>query len=330
MVYNNIYKISEYPRRFFMALNFISTSDINGGISSDTVKYISQCEEIYNQRLTEAAEKIRLEAKYRPLVLVSGPSGSGKTTSALRIQQRLEAKGLKVHTISMDNYFLPNGTGNMPLDEDGNIDLESPQRMDIPLFSEHLKKLFECEPVTIPVFNFKTQSRLTGKTLCRQKNEIIIIEGIHALNPEVTGDTEDFTTCVYVSVRTRIKDGDGTVLHPRTIRLMRRLCRDKLFRGRSAAEVFAMLPSVSRGEDLYIMPHKHRAHFDIDTFIAYEPSVYKTMLLPELECAKNLAEYSVDYATLLKTLRELESMDAKLVSSHSLVREFIGGSSFAY
>lgn len=313
-----------------MALNFINTSDINNGISSDTENYIRQCEDIYNRRITEAAEKIRLEAKQRPLVLISGPSGSGKTTSALRIQQRLESKGMKVHTISMDNYFLPNGTNGMPLDENGNLDLESPQRMDIPLFTEHLQKLFKCEPVTIPVFDFKTQSRLTGKTLRRQENEIIIIEGIHALNPEVTGDTEDFTTCVYVSVRTRIKGDGETVLHPRTIRLMRRLCRDKLFRGRSAEDVFAMLPSVSRGEDLYIMPHKHRAHFDIDTFIAYEPSVYRTMLLPELENAEAFAEYSCDYADLLKTLRELEPLEASLVPSDSLVREFIGGSSFAY
>lgn len=313
-----------------MAINFIKTDDINGGLSSGYSEYVSKCEQIYKQRLYEAAEKIYLDAKTRPLVLLSGPSGSGKTTSALRIGKLLREKGLSVHIISMDNYFLPDGVGKMPLDENGKIDLESPLRMDIPLFSEHLGKLFRCEPVQLPRFNFKTQSRTMGDTLCRRPDEVIIIEGIHALNPDVTGNTDDFTTCVYVSVRTRITDCNGTVLHPRTIRLMRRLCRDKLFRGRSAADVFEMLPSVTRGEELYIMPYKHRAHFDIDTFLAYEPSVYRSMLLPELEKSAELAEFSGDYGDLLCTLKELEPLDSENVPSDSLVREFIGGSSFSY
>lgn len=313
-----------------MITNFIGASDINGGIAANTEEYVRKCEEIYRLGISETAEKIYMDAKYRPLVLVSGPSGSGKTTGALRIGQRLREKGLAVHTISMDNYFLPNGMGEMPLDENGKVDLESPLRMDIPLFSEHLEKLFRCEPVEIPRFDFKTQSRIAGETLRRQKNEIIIIEGIHALNPEVTGDTDDFTTCVYVSVRTRIRNSDGTLLHPRLIRLMRRLCRDKLFRGRNAKDVFSMLPSVTRGEDLYIMPHKKRAHFDIDTFLAYEPSVYRSVLMEDLSDASEFSEYSEDYNELIKTLNELSPLPGNNVPSDSLVREFIGGSSFEY
>ena len=313
-----------------MAINFIKASDINGGISTSSSDYVSKCEHIYNQRLSEAAEKIYLDSEKRPLVLLSGPSGSGKTTSALRIGKRLREKGLSVHIISMDNYFLPNGMGQMPLDENGNIDLESPQRMDIPLFTEHLEKLFHCEPIEMPKFNFKTQSRTFGETYQRRPDEVIIIEGIHALNPEVTGNTDDFTTCVYVSVRTRIQGDDGNVLHPRTIRLMRRLCRDKLFRGRNASEVFGMLPSVTRGEDLYIMPHKHRAHFDIDTFMAYEPSVYRSMLLPELNKARGLSSLGKEYDNMVEVMRELEPLNQINVPSDSLVREFIGGSSFTY
>ncbi len=313
-----------------MAINFIKASDINNGLSTGSGVYVSECEKIYNQRLSEAAEKIYLDSKNRPLVLLSGPSGSGKTTSALRIGKRLREKGLSVHIISMDNYFLPDGVGEMPLDDNGNIDLESPLRMDIPLFSEHLQKLFRGEPVQLPRFDFKTQSRTFGETLCRRPEEIIILEGIHALNPEVTGDTDDFTTCIYVSVRTRIQGDEETVLHPRTIRLMRRLCRDKLFRGRSASDVFGMLPGVTRGEELYIMPHKHRAHFDIDTFLAYEPSVYRSMLLPELEKEENLPRLSKDYEALIGTLRKLNPLDNGAVPNDSLVREFIGGSSFVY
>lgn len=313
-----------------MAINFIKTSDINGGLAADTKGYIRKCEDVYRRRLAEAAEKIRLDAKDRPLVLLSGPSGSGKTTSAIRIAKMLRDKGMSVHTISMDNYFLPGNSEDIPLDENGNPDLESPLRMDIPLFSEHLEKLFKCEPLEIPRFNFKTQSRVFGETMRREKNEIIIIEGIHALNPEVTGNTDDFTTCVYVSVRTRIRDDSGSVMHPKNVRLMRRLCRDKLFRGRSAAEVFAMLPTVSRGEDLYIMPHKHRAHFDIDTFLAYEPSVYRAMLIDELKKSSELAKYGEDYAAALKILGQLSPLTKQEVPQDSLVREFIGGSSLKY
>jgi len=313
-----------------MAINFIGAKEINGGLSAGTDEYVRRCEEIYNRRLSEAAEKIYMDAKNRPLVLLSGPSGSGKTTSALRIGKRLRAKGLPVHIISMDNYFLPEGMGEMPLDENGSVDLESPLRMDIPLFAEHLEKLFRCEPIQIPKFNFKTQSRVFGETMRRQKDEIIILEGIHALNPQVTGNTDDFTTCVYVSVRTRITSSDGTVLHPRTIRLMRRLCRDKLFRGRSVKDVLAMLPGVTRGEDLYIMPYKHRADFDIDTFLAYEPSVYGAMLLPELEKAAETSGLNEDCGALLSVLKELSPVPAKDVPPDSLVREFIGGSSFKY
>lgn len=316
-----------------MAVNFIGVTEINRGLSADTAGYIEKCENIYHQRLAEAAEKICLDAKERPLVLLSGPSGSGKTTSALRIGKRIRERGKKVHIISMDDYFLPSDAPSIkdiPLDENGRVDLESPLRMDIPLFSEHLEKLFRCEPISLPKFNFKTQSRVFGEPLCRQKDEIIIIEGIHALNPQVTGDTDDFTNCVYVSVRTRIVSDDDTVLHPRTIRLMRRLCRDKLFRGRSAEDVFAMLPGVTRGEDLYIMPHKSRAHFDIDTFLAYEPSVYRAMLLPELEKAAETGCFGEDCGALIRTMSRLAPADMESVPDDSLVREFIGGSSFSY
>ncbi len=313
-----------------MITNFIDAAAINKCLAENPAEYVNKCEEIYKQRIAEAAERIYMDRDRRPLVLLSGPSGSGKTTSAMRISRRLNEKGIPVHVISMDNYFLPDGAGNIPLDENGCVDLESPQRMDIPLFKEHLEKLWRREPVSMPKFSFKDQSRSSGKTIQRQKDEIIIIEGIHALDPEVTGDTEDFAACVYVSVRTRIKNSDGTLLHPRLIRLMRRLCRDKLFRGRNAAEVFAMLPSVTRGEDLYIMPHKTRADLDIDTFLAYEPSVYRAMLMDDLNDPEMLTPEVREHSELMKTLCELAPLESSMVPSDSLVREFIGGSSFKY
>ena len=139
----------------------------------------------------------------------------------------------------------------------------------------------------------------------------------------MTGDTDDFTTCVYVSVRTRISNGDK-LLHPSKIRLMRRLIRDKLYRGRSITETFEFFKSVERGENLYIMPYKERADFDIDTFIEYEALVYRDILLPELISASpHYAEYG-DYEDIEYFLKLLSPVDRNYVPENSLITEFIG------
>ena len=204
-------------------------------------------------------------------------------------------------------------------------------RLDIPLFSEHLRKLATKEEFDMPRFDFTTQSRSGSVKMSRGHNEIIIIEGIHALNPTVTGDTHKFALCMYVSVRTRLKAADGTMLHPRHIRLMRRLCRDRLFRKRQYGESFRMFTSVSRGEDLYITPYKSRADFDIDTFMAYEASVYKNFLLDGLiaERDSELAKFPA-CGEIIKFLSELDAIAPEYVPTSSMIREFIGGSEFRY
>lgn len=313
-----------------MELNYINTTNINSGLENDAAGFIKSSENIYRDQLRIAAEKIYTNRDERPLVLLSGPSGSGKTTTALRLAALLGNKGLQVHTLSMDNYFLPANAGEFPVDENGRIDLESPYRLDIPMFSEHLEKLSKGEPVEMPVFDFNTQSRSDFIPVARKSNEIIIIEGIHALNPEVTGDSDDFTTCMYVSVRTRIRTKFGYTLHPRKIRLMRRLNRDRLFRCRSLEDIFDMFESVTKGEEKYIMPYKKRATIEIDSFIPYEASVYAKMLRNDVEKSREAFAAIEDGDVMLKVLTELEPLSEELVPSDSLVREFIGGSSLNY
>lgn len=313
-----------------MELNYINTTNINSGLENDAAGFIRSSENIYRDQLRIAAEKIYMSREERPLVLLSGPSGSGKTTTALRLAALLGNKGLQVHTLSMDNYFLPANAGEFPVDENGRIDLESPYRLDIPMFSEHLEKLSKGEPVEMPVFDFNTQSRSDFIPVARKSNEIIIIEGIHALNPEVTGDSDDFTTCMYVSVRTRIRTKFGCTLHPRKIRLMRRLNRDRLFRCRSLEDIFDMFESVTKGEEKYIMPYKKRATIEIDSFIPYEASVYAKMLRNDVEKSREAFAAIEDGDVMLKVLTELEPLSEELVPSDSLVREFIGGSSLNY
>ncbi|MCM1166334.1 MAG: nucleoside kinase [Lachnospiraceae bacterium] len=286
-------------------------------------EFITQGESVFSDRLSAAAEMIFKSREEKPIVLISGPSGSGKTTSATRIARLLAQRGCKAHTVSMDNYFLPMHMNESARDKDGKIDFESPRRLDIPLFKEHLNKLVRGERIDIPSFDFAAQERREGMPLLREKGDLVILEGIHALNPLLTGDFDESTLGVYVSVRTRIQSGDE-LLHPSKIRLMRRLMRDKLYRGRSLSETFEFFKSVERGENLYIMPYKHRADIDIDTFIEYEAPVYRDILLPELEKAAD--EYSdyASYADIGRFLKLLAPVDKELVPANSLIREFIG------
>lgn len=302
-------------------MNCISVEELNNAVKSPE-DFIARSEERYSSQLREAAKKIYEMRTERPIVLISGPSGSGKTTSAARVAKLLEGYGCKAHTISMDNYFLPMRLNEAARDNNGKIDFESPQRLDIPLFKEHLEKLFNCVEIEIPSFDFAEQERHEGMPLKRGKGDIVILEGIHALNPLLTGECDAFTVGVYVSVRTRIQNGDE-LLHPSKIRLMRRLMRDKLYRGRSLADTFEFFKSVERGENLYIMPYKHRADFDIDTFIEYEAPVYRDILLPDLEKSRDYYDYAA-YEDIERVLRLLSPMSREHVPEQSLIREFIG------
>ena len=311
-------------------MKILKIPELNQRMHTDPIYMIAESEQQYNQQLTRVALDILKHRKDKPILLLSGPSGSGKTTSALRIEQLLEGWGCAAMVLSMDNYYLPESETPQALNEHGVIDYESPYRLDIPLLSDHLAKLSRCEPIQLPVFNFAKQCRETGQTIQRKPDELVILEGIHALNPEVTGSAGAFASCIYVSVRTRLQGEDGTLLHPSKIRLMRRLMRDRIFRGREPVDTFRLFESVSRGEHQYIMPFKHRAAYEIDTFIDYEASVYRSILLPDLlQIADTYPDYA-RYADIAAFLQALELVPQELVPGISLVREFIGGSTFHY
>lgn len=300
----------------------ISVKDLNLK-AENTPELILEAENAYADQISAAAERIFVERRERPVVLISGPSGSGKTTTALRLQRILKDNGCNAHTISMDNYFRTLTPEEKELSAKGMFDFESPLRLDTELFKEHLDKLSRCEKIDIPSFDFAEQKRCSGISIHPNPGDIVIMEGIHALNPDVTGHSDSYTNRIYVSVRTRLEH-DGDLLHPSKIRLMRRLIRDKLYRGRSITETMDFFRSVERGENLYIMPYKQRASFDIDTFIEYEPMVYRDILLDELSQAAELYENYAEYSDIEKFLRLLEPVSPEAVPDNSLVREFIG------
>ncbi|MCL2634696.1 MAG: nucleoside kinase [Oscillospiraceae bacterium] len=307
-------------------MRVLSIETMNRCVQNNISEYVSNSEGHYLRQIEKTAQVIANSATDKPIILLSGPSGSGKTTTAFRIRDKLCELGFKTYALSMDNYFLTIDDPRNEREEDGKIDFESPKRLDKDLLSEHLEMLFCGTEFTLPVFDFANQKSLLGKRFQRKENELVIIEGIHALNPEVTGRVEQHASGVYVSVRTRLKSKNGKLLHPSKIRLMRRLVRDKLFRARKAEQTLEFFANVQRGEKKFILPYKGRAEHHIDTLIAYETQVYKRFLTEELG---GVAGFS-DAEEIFRFLAELENVDEEHIPGHSLVREFVGGSSFEY
>lgn len=302
-------------------MNFISTQEINE-LLKDPAHAILAAEKDFKSRVTDIAKRIQKSAVLKPIVLLTGPSGSGKTTAARIIESVLDTSGLETHTISLDNYFYNRPDGNLPLDDDGNPDLESPLRLDTDLLRTHMRALSRCEPIEVPIFDFPTQSR-TNETipLHRKPGEVVIFEGIHALNPLVSGD-RSCTTGIYISVRTRVTCG-SCVLHPSLIRLMRRLMRDKNHRAQSFEDTINRLKSVTRGEHLFIDPYKNTADVQIDSFCPYELSVYRDILLPELSALPEDFLREKGVFEIPEVLSSLEPVSQTLVPEGALIHEFL-------
>lgn len=302
-------------------------SELNNRISGDISDFISECDAAYYDSVLKIAGDIRDHAAQRPIILLSGPSGSGKTTTALMLEKILDDWGYETHTLSMDNYFKPLTDEQQRLADEDKFDLESPERVDCPFLNGQLAMMAEGKTVELPRFDFKNHTRVpSGRTLTRKPNELVILEGIHALNPSVITIPDDETTRIYVSVRTRIELPDGRLLHPSKVRLMRRMLRDKIYRSRRITHTIKMFDSVQRGENMYIMPFKYRSNYDIDTFIPYEVGVYRDMLLSELDLLKK-SEITDDIADVLS---QIEPVSDKRVPQSSLIREFIGDGVFSY
>lgn len=305
----------------------ITTKTINGKIVADESGFITESENFVLSQIDNTAEKIADSLDEKPIILIAGPSGSSKTTSAMKLSSAIKKHGVNVCYISMDKYFKNFTQHERELKRQGKIDLESPDRVDIDYLNNDIDTLINGGEIDIPKYDFPTNTRtLSGDKLSRNGG-FVIIEGIHALNDKLMSKNEGCASRIYVSVRTRVVDSNGDKLHPCKIRMMRRMIRDKLYRGRDIEETIKMFPNVQHGENKYIMPFKGSADFNIDTFIKYEPNVYKHILFDELE---QLAPKYADVRDIVNALDEVEAIVPDKIPSDAMIREFIGGSSLHY
>lgn len=306
-------------------------SKINQAIRSDVKGFLEECDAAYQRKIDDAAEQIIRNLPNSPLVLLSGPSGSGKTTTAMKIDDALEKRGVITQTISMDNYFQTVSPETTPRTANGSYDFESPLCMDMELLNEHFDALAQGKEIRIPRYDFCRQMRDTSRctTLRLKENEVAVFEGIHALNDDVAGRHPEATK-IYISARSNILDGERLVFKGTWMRLTRRAVRDLNFRGSDILTTLAQWANVRRGEKLYISPFKHRANIILDSSLPYEVSVMGHYALPLFEAVPAENPRRGELLEMIDAFQQLEPIDPELVHPDSLIREFIGGGSYHY
>ncbi|MDL2278164.1 nucleoside kinase [Parabacteroides sp. OttesenSCG-928-G07] len=303
---------------------------IQNGMTREIIMVSEAMQEKQVAKIAEEVTKRYHEPKGVRMVLISGPSSSGKTTFTKRLEIQLITNLLHPVSISLDDYFLCRQ--DTPLDENGEYDFESLYALDLKYFNSDLQKLLKGEEIEIPSFNFNTGNReYKGKKLRLNENSILVIEGIHALNPELTAFIEDnFKYRVYVSALTSISLDSHNWIPTTDNRLLRRIIRDYRFRGYSAQETISRWPSVRRGEDKWIFPFQENADATFNSAMLYELAAIRKFAEPILMEVHESDKENVDAYRLLRFLRYFNYIPAEILPSTSLLREFLGGGSFKY
>lgn len=320
--------IREY-RRWQDILGVRTAGEFNEAIlNGRAAELINVSEALQEKKLNQIVDNI-LKSRAR-MVLIAGPSSSGKTTTSKRLAILLMASGVRPHIISTDDYFV--NRIDTPRDEDGNYDFECIQAIDIPLFNQHMNKLLAGEEVMLPRYNFKIGERVyEDRRVKIGPDEIIILEGNHALNPLLSQQIPDEQKYrVFVSALTTIALDDHNSVPTIDIRLLRRILRDYRFRGFSALDTIRRCPSVSAGEEKWIFPFQECADSTFNSALLYELAVIKDQVMPILE---QVCEREVEYAEasrLRKFLRYFRSVPGDQIPPTSVLREYAGGSSFKY
>ena len=301
-------------------------NDINFRTVSDPKGFIEEGDARYRASVEEAADRIIANIKNSPIVLLSGPSGSGKTTTAQKVAEQLNKRGVGTYSGPLDDYFNTINPATVPRTPEGEMDLESPFCMDIELLNEHFSKLEKGERIFVPKYEFAHRMRSSepSKSIKLKKDEVVIFEGIHALNDMIT-DRHQNAFKLYISARSDV-EFEGKVVFKRTwFRLVRRSVRDYNFRGSPIAETMSMWANVRRGEKLYISPYKDKANFQFDTSLPYELPVFNRLATELFKEVPEGIERFEELRQVLPALQLFGDIDNSLVAEDALIREFIGG-----
>lgn len=320
--------------RWNQILGISTVGDLNVACNeSHATDLINVSEALQEKKIAQIADEIThrdQDGKRVKLVLISGPSSSGKTTFSKRLSIQLMTNGLKPYPISLDDYFV--NRNDTPLDENGKHDFESLYAVDLPFFEEQLSTLLNGGEVELPRYNFTTGKReMSGKKLRIDEHMILIIEGIHALNPALTPHIPNENKYkVYVSALTTILLDNHNYIPTTDNRLLRRIIRDYKYRNYSAEETIARWPSVREGEEKWIFPYQENADAMFNSALLFELAVLKDYVEPVLRKVPNRCPEYSEAHRLLRFLNYFVSVQDKELPPTSLLREFLGGSSFQY
>ena len=327
---DKMFGIFQEHHRWQDILGLRTVGDLNDVIQKGYSSQLIQISEaLQEKKISQIADDIARRKGIR-LVLIAGPSSSGKTTTCKRLSVQLAVNGIKPVPISLDDYFVDRD--KTPRDAQGDYDFEHLHALNLPLFNEQLNALFRGEEVELPRYDFPTgRSLLSGRKLRLGPNEVLVIEGIHALNPELTAQIpQDCIFRVYASALTTLLLDNHNYVPTTDNRLLRRIIRDYKYRGVSAVETIRRWPSVRNGENRWIFPFQENADQMFNTAMLFELAVIKRQAEPLLEqVPESCVEYAEAYR-LLKFLHYIRPIPEDQIPPTSLLREFLGGSSFTY
>ncbi len=326
-----LYKAFQEHRKWLGLMGLPDVGALNKIIRSGGAKeLIMVAEALQEKKIAQIADMIADAIDDVRLVLIAGPSSSGKTTFSKRLGIQLRVNGIKPVIISMDDYFVDRD--KTPRDEKGRPDFDNIKALDLDFFNEQLMALLKGEEVELPKYNFiRGRRERSGRFVRLDKRSVIVVEGIHALNPEATAKIPGYAKFkIYVSALTQLNIDDHNRIPTTDARLIRRMVRDSLFRGYGVIDTLRQWPLVRRGEDKYIFPYQEEANVFFNSALPYELSVLRPLVEPMLLAVPRLYPEFAEAERLLKFIRHFEPLSTTFVPRTSLLREFVGGSLFEY
>lgn len=327
---DKMFEIFQEHHRWQNIIGISTVGDFNENVAKGfSTDIINVSEALQEKKISRIADEIASRSDVR-VVLIAGPSSSGKTTFCKRLSVQLLTCGIKPVQVSLDDYFVDRD--KTPLDDKGDYDYESLYALDIPLINKQFNALFSGEEVVMPRYNFQTgKSEKNGRRLKLDENNVLLVEGIHALNPKLTAHIpENQKFRVYASALTTILLDNHNYIPTTDNRLLRRIIRDYKYRGVTAQETIRRWPSVRAGENKWIFPYQENADMMFNTAMLFELAVIRTQAEPLLELVPENAEEYAEAYRLLKFLRYITPIQYRQLPPTSLLREFLGGSSFKY